>query len=204
MNKISGHFKYKVIEVTDTFVRGFLDIETTSAIHRSILKEVEKSEPVAGLIGGDSDDDDDELFDDIRQSDIHWLEKSKKAKAYAQQLVNEINHEYFNLKVQRRLPPDTQYTLYQSIDDHYDWHQDRYEDDDTDFKRILSLSICLSPTDFYQGAEFFIKDGNERNVRVFKMHYGEFIIFPSDTEHKVNALREGERESLVIWYGHYV
>ena len=204
MKKIIKHFEYDIIEVTDSFVRGFLDIETTDTIHRSIHKEVENSELEVGLIGSESDLDEDELDDDMRQSEIHWLRKSKKAKAYAHQLINEINDQYFNLELEKQLPPDNQYTVYRSIDDHYDWHQDHYDDEPSDdFTRVLSLSICLSPTDFYQGAEFFIKDGSERNVRVFKMHYGEFIIFPSDIEHKVNALREGERESLVIWYGHH-
>ena len=204
MKKISGHFKYKIIEVTDTFVRGFLDIETTDTIHYSILKEVEDSDLEFGQIGNESNSDEDDLYLDTRQSEIFWLQKSKKAQAYAHQLVKEINKEYFDLKLEKELPPDTQYTVYRSLDDHYDWHQDHYDDEPSDgFTRVLSLSICLSPTDFYQGAEFFIKDGSERNVRVFKMHYGEFIIFPSDIEHKVNALREGERESLVIWYGNH-
>ena len=204
MKKVRGHFEYEIVEVTDTFVRGFLDIKTTDRIYDSIHKEVDNSDLDIGLIGNENTPDKNDLYLDTRQSEIYWLQKSKKAQACAHQLVIEVNKQYFDLELEKQLPPDNQYTVYRSLDDHYDWHQDHYDDEPSDdFTRVLSLSICLSPTDFYQGAEFFIKDGSERNVRVFKMHYGEFIIFPSDVEHKVNALREGERESLVIWYGHH-
>ena len=204
MKKVRGHFEYEIVEVTDTFVRGFLDIKTTDRIYDSIHKEVDNSDLDIGLIGNEKTPDKNDLYLDTRQSEIYWLQKSKKAQACAHQLVIEVNKQYFDLELEKQLPPDNQYTVYRSLDDHYDWHQDHYDDEPSDdFTRVLSLSICLSPTDFYQGAEFFIKDGSERNVRVFKMRYGEFIIFPSDVEHKVNALREGERESLVIWYGHH-
>ena len=54
------------------------------------------------------------------------------------------------------------------------------------------------------GAELFIKDGSDSNIRVFKMKYGDFVVFPSKCEHRVNMLREGNRYSLVVWYGHKV
>ena len=110
MKKIIKHFEYDIIEVTDSFVRGFLDIETTDIIHRSIHKEIENLELEIGLIGSENDLDKDELDDDMRQSEIHWLQKSKKAKAYAHQLVNEINDQYFDLELEKQQPPDIQYT----------------------------------------------------------------------------------------------
>ena len=93
-------------------------------------------------------------------------------------------------------------TFYLDTRDHYDWHQDYYEEDGEDYVRSLSMSLCLTPANYYEGAEFFIKDGSESNVRVFKMNYGEFIFFPSVIEHRVNALRSGIRHSLVVWNGY--
>ena len=200
MIKQRPKLRYTIDEVADTFVRGRLHLDDIAVIHNSILKEVSDHDLLNALIGSDSDGDG--VDSDARQSEIFWLNKSKKAKALSRSLVGEINDEYFGIDIDDGNAPDTQYTVYRNPNDHYDWHQDHYDGAPSDdFLRTLSLSICLSPTDFYEGAEFFIKDGSERNVRVFKMHYGEFIIFPSNVEHKVNALRAGERESLVIWYG---
>ena len=200
MNNKNVKPQYIIEEITNAFVRGRLDLDQTSIIHNSILKEVDQHDLIDGLIGNDNDNQDVDL--DTRQSEIFWLNKSKKAKTLSRKLVAEINDKYFGIDIDKGNAPDTQYTVYRNPDDHYDWHQDDYDYESSDeFERTLSLSICLSPTDFYEGAEFFIKDESERNIRVFKMHYGEFIIFPACIEHKVNALRSGERESLVIWYG---
>ena len=200
MNNKNVKPQYIIEEITNTFVRGRLDLDQTSVIHNSILKEIDQHDLIDGLIGNDNDNQDVDL--DTRQSEMFWLNKSKNAKALSRKLVAEINDKYFGIDIDKGNAPDTQYTVYRNPDDHYDWHQDHYDDESSDeFERTLSLSICLSPTDFYEGAEFFIKDESERNIRVFKMHYGEFIIFPACIEHKVNALRSGERESLVIWYG---
>ena len=196
----TAELKYTVLEVTDNFVRGRLDLKDAAILHDSIRKEVKNQDFQLGLTGEIEEEENVDF--EARSSSIYWLVKSKKARNMSLQLAHAINDEYFNLEIDEGHPPDVQFTVYQDYDDHYDWHQDQYTEEDYDgFKRNLSFSLCLSPTDFYEGAEFFIKDGNERNVRVFKMRYGEFIFFPSDVEHKVNALRSGARESLVIWYG---
>ena len=196
----SAELIYTVLEVTENFVRGRLDLKDTAILHDSIRKEVKNQDLQFGLTGDIEEEEEADV--DARSSSIYWLVKSKRARNMALHLAHAINDEYFHLDIDKGHPPDVQFTVYQDYEDHYDWHQDQYTDDDYDgFKRNLSFSICLSPTDFYEGAEFFIKDGNERNVRVFKMQYGEFIFFPSNVEHKVNALRSGARESLVIWYG---
>lgn len=192
--------KFNVIEHSPSFVFGRLDLNQAFDVHNSILREVDTNYFEEGLVA-----DDDSPDFEYRQCDIYWLKKSAKAKTIAHSLVKKVNNKYFQIPIDNHYPPEHQYTVYRDLEDHYDWHQDHYDDDDTDankdFIRTLSLSICLTPSDWYEGAEFFIKDGAERNVRTFKMRYGDFIIFPSNVEHKVNALRSGERESLVIWYG---
>ena len=92
--------------------------------------------------------------------------------------------------------PPIQFTLYSDVGDHYDWHQDYYEGDEDEndgFIRKLSISLLE-----YEGAEFFIKDGSDTNVRVFQK-FGDFIIFPSDVEHRVNELRSGDIFSDLVW-----
>ena len=200
------HALITIDEATPSFVRGRLDLDQAIKAHTNILKEVDNQKLQTGEIGSGDEEDAQCVELDTRQSSIYWLATSKKARAIAYSIAKQINDRHFKIPITND-PPDIQYTVYSDPNDHYDWHQDIYEndedEDDEDFKRTLSLSLCLSADDFYEGAEFFIKDGSERNVRVFKMRFGEFIVFPSTVEHKVNALRAGERESLVIWYGIY-
>ena len=196
---------YEVIEATSNFVYGRICHSDMMDIESDIEDEVRDLDCfIEGEVGSDDcDEEGQNIYEDIRKASIAWLEKSKYAKAAVRALVEKINARYFDLDI-RTKPPEHQYTVYQDTEDHYDWHQDHYEEDepDEDFQRTLSLSLCLSADDFYEGAEFFIKDGSETNVRVFKMRYGDFIIFPAETEHRVNALRSGVRCSLVVWYGH--
>jgi len=194
--------EYDLELVTDNVVYGKLLLQSANKLVALLSDEiatVTKLEPAS--IG---DTNDEELYPDIRKASLHWLEESDEAIEFIDQLVDEINIGFYDLDISDNAI-EYQYTIYNDPSDHYDWHQDYYDDDDDDdeFVRTLSISVCLSSSELYDGAEFFIKDGNDLNVRTFKMQYGDFIVFPSTCEHRVNMLREGERISLVIWYGHY-
>jgi len=186
--------------VTDNIVSGRLSLETTDYISETIDEEIDQLDELEDACIGNEDDED--LYPDVRKGTIHWLMESEKATDLIDKLVEEINVGYFNLDISDKAR-EYQFTVYDDLDDHYDWHQDIYDDDETDFARELSISVCLSSSEMYDGAELFVKDGSDSNVRVFKMKYGDFVVFPSVCEHRVNALREGRRESLVIWYGYY-
>ena len=187
---------YTIKEVTDTFVYGRIVCDDTYPIEKACRKALKKETEIAEM-----GSDDDAYSDDTRKGKVAWLTKSKELRNDLDSFISEINLQYFNEDISD-LAESYQVTIYDNPADNYDWHQDHYDDDPPDnFKRNLSVSVCLSASDFYEGAEFFIKDGSEQNVRVFKMKYGDFIIFPATTEHKVNALRNGKRLSLVMWYG---
>ena len=194
--------EYDLNLVTDNVVYGNLSLKSTNELITLLHDEVSSvTELDAASIGNE---DDEKLYPEIRKGSVYWLEESHKAMKFVDQLVNEINIDFYNLDISDSAI-EYQYTIYNNPTDHYDWHQDFYDDDDDDdeFVRTLSISVCLSSSELYDGAEFFIKDGNDLNVRTFKMQYGDFVVFPSTCEHRVNMLREGERISLVIWYGHY-
>jgi predicted 2-oxoglutarate/Fe(II)-dependent dioxygenase YbiX len=186
--------------VTDNIVSGRLCLSTIDYISNIIAEEVNQVDELENASIGEEDDE--ELFPDVRKGTIHWLIKSQEGTDLIDKLVEEINVGYFNLDISNKAI-EYQFTVYDNVNDHYDWHQDRYDDDGSNFVRQLSISVCLSSADLYDGAELFIKDGSDSNVRVFKMKYGDFVVFPSKCKHRVNALREGRRISLVIWYGHY-
>mgnify|MGYP001231425916 CR=1 FL=1 len=186
-------------EITNTFVYGTLDIATTDHLRDEISAEIASAEAEPGEIGPL---DEEGLFEDARKSTLVWLEDCPTTFKTVLDLTKEINKDFFQLDMDDRIEMH-QFTIYADPGAHYDWHQDHYEEDGPEdgFTRTVSISLCMSPTDFYEGAEFFIKDESETNIRVFKMGYGDFIIFPSTAEHRVNELREGERGSLVVWYG---
>lgn len=191
--------------VTDNIVSGRLSLDTAQLIDEIIAEEVIEVDELSLACIGDSEDDEsgDDLDLTIRKGKLHWLTKSQEATDLIDKLVQEINVGYFNLNISDSAR-EYQFTIYDEVTDHYDWHQDYYDDDVTDFVRELSISVCLSSSEMYDGAELFIKDGSDSNIRVFKMKYGDFVVFPSKCEHRVNMLREGNRYSLVVWYGHKV
>ena len=192
--------EYDLDLVTDNVVYGNLSLKSTNELVALLLNEVDAVTELDDASIGDETDE--ELYPEIRKGSLYWLEESKEAMEFVDQLVDEINIEFYDLDISDSAI-EYQYTIYNNPTDHYDWHQDSYDDDDDEFVRTLSISVCLSSSELYDGAEFFIKDGNDLNVRTFKMQYGDFIVFPATCEHRVNMLREGERISLVIWYGHY-
>ncbi len=77
--------------------------------------------------------------------------------------------------------------------DHYDWHMDLGEGDNS--TRKLSLSIQLSAEEDYKGGDLeFMK------VRDIAMkQQGSIIFFPSFLHHQVKPITRGQRYSLVAW-----
>lgn len=200
MNTTIGQLEYDLDLITTNLVYGRLSLKSTDALVEALSKEVNSATELDSASIGDEDEE--ELYPEIRQGSLLWLVDSDVGLKFVDQLVKEINTKFYNLDISDSAI-EYQYTIYDNPTDHYDWHQDYYEDDDAEFVRKLSISVCLSSSEQYDGADFYIKDGHELNVRSFKMKYGDFIVFPSDCEHRVNMLREGKRISLVIWYGHY-
>ena len=92
-----------------------------------------------------------------------------------------------------------QYTVYDGEKTGYDWHTDNltsvyYQG----HVRKLSISLCLSSADDYDGGEFEIIVGKNK-TQTFKMNCGDVIVFPSDAVHRVRPLKSGKRTCLVGW-----
>ena len=92
--------------------------------------------------------------------------------------------------------------VYDTKESHYHWHTDispaLYEQPINHIRK-LSISMCLSPKEEYEGGEFELYVG--RKMFNFKMDCGDAIIFPSDCMHRVRRINSGSRKSLVGWYG---
>ena len=92
--------------------------------------------------------------------------------------------------------------VYNKKGSHYDWHTHLASALYTEPKnhiRKLSISMCLSSKNDYDGGEFQLYVG--RKMFSFKMDRGDAIIFPSDCMHRVRRINSGSRKSLVGWYG---
>ena len=92
-----------------------------------------------------------------------------------------------------------QFTEYQK-DGHYDWHEDNSPTGYS--KRYCSLVIQLN--DEYEGGELQLKEynieGNE-TIITFERGIGNLFVFLSSTTHRVSPIIDGNRYSLVSWFG---
>lgn len=127
-----------------------------------------------------------------KDASLAWLYKKIISLVYEQNQ----NHYKFDLY---GLTEDLQFTIYDTIDDHYKWHCDS----GAGIVRKLSLSIQLSDPKDYEGCELqFIEslDNEDSNKDILKQQ-GNLVIFPSYVPHKVTPLISGKRYSLVTWIG---
>lgn len=88
-----------------------------------------------------------------------------------------------------------QFSMYDTLGDHYDWHIDNLLQNST--YRKLSFSIQLSHVNSYDGGdlEFFTGKDPLKAPR----DQGSFIAFPSLITHRVTPVTRGQRYSLVGW-----
>ena len=92
------------------------------------------------------------------------------------------------------------YLVYNSNGDKYDWHIDKCESKfKPGFIRKLSVSLCLSSKEDYEGGELELKLNDF--TKSYKMDIGDVIVFPSDAAHRITPITSGERISLVGWMG---
>lgn len=137
---------------------------------------------------------------DIRKSKNLWIATDHWISGMMAHFINCANLNFFNYDL-ISWKDQIQYTVYDTIGSHYSWHSDFSVTEYTpELVRKLSISLCLSKKDEYEGGEFQIMFG-PRNMKTFKMDIGDVIIFPSDAIHRVRPLKSGKRISLVGWYG---
>jgi|JI10StandDraft_1071094.scaffolds.fasta_scaffold46573_3 PKHD-type hydroxylase len=138
----------------------------------------------------------------VRRSQVSWVEPTPQSTwlfdkvAY---LCNDMNSKFFRFDLSGIYEP-LQYTVYEPSADgkpgHYTWHMDR---GDNITPRKLSIVVQLSsPTDYTGGdLELFFADPGVKAPRGL----GHVAAFPSFLMHRVTAVTQGVRRSLVIWVG---
>lgn len=103
-----------------------------------------------------------------------------------------------------------QFTEYKK-NQHYNWHMDAFEESYqilNNYKygkiRKLSMSLCLSNENSYEGGKLLFSKLVNNNKKIFDIKNmnkkGSLVVFPSYIWHKVTPVTKGTRHSLVIWY----
>ena len=119
--------------------------------------------------------------------------------------VREVNDDVFNYDLTGWLD-DLQFLFYEGKGTGYKWHSDigtinDDEEEGTTDIRKLSLVLCLSRKEDYEGGELQLILDGRREMESLKLDMGDCVIFPSTTLHRVRPLKSGERTTIVGWYG---
>ena len=139
----------------------------------------------------------------IRKSEVSWLAGSVKHYDIYQPIINlikKINNEVYNFDLFD--PEPFQITQYDEKNQgfykpHMDGNYDHVPHNHP--VRKLSLSIQLTPPNYYEGGVFEFPDDKEKFVVEDSMDQGTAIFFPSYMKHGVQPVTKGTRYSLVCW-----
>jgi len=138
-----------------------------------------------------------ETTDDIRRSEIAWLEYNEDSSWIYERLgeyVNIANSEMgWNFDLSGMFE-DIQYSIYYDNGGHYNWHSDIGLQ--TNYRKI-SMSLQLSTPEEYKGGKLEFNLGS--NIIEANNQVGSLTLFPSYLLHRVTPVVSGVRRSLVLW-----
>lgn len=188
--------EYRPFEI---HARAFTAAQCDSIVASMTVREGEMQSAV--LESGDGADIDDST---IRRSRTAWIGPTDDTWWMFERLarVAEKANRRFGFELSG-FDEDLQYTVYDTVGDFYDWHQDGL--DSTVATRKLSVVVALSDPDTYRGGtlelfEMTGYDAEERDRSDTAMRLkGTAVVFPSFEYHRVLPLLSGVRRSLVAW-----
>ena len=173
----------------------------------NVIVDSFKNKPLedSSIIGSSSIDDYEqpgEVNSKIRSSKQLWIATDHWVSGMMAHFVHCANYDMFNYDIVQ-WADQIQYTVYEGKNSHYSWHKDSnrstFSYDGTPLIRKLSISLCLSSKDDYDGGEFQIMYGH-KDMKTIKLDVGDVIVFSSDCVHRVRPLKSGKRISLVGWF----
>ena len=118
-------------------------------------------------------------------------------------VIENINNQFYNFDINGY--ESFQYTVYHGHEKgKYDFHQDtimgKNLPPDMHECRKLSVTFLLNePGVDFEGGEFQINTGEEKNAESVQMKKGDIIVFPSFLIHRVSPVTKGTRKSIVVW-----
>ena len=134
-----------------------------------------------------------------RNSKVGWISTDHWISGMLSHFIYSANNMYYQYELSS-WADKIQYTVYDGEKTGYSWHVDVERSNfEVGHTRKLSISLCLSSQDEYEGGEFQVMINGLMNSK--KMNCGDVIVFPSDAMHRVRPLKSGKRISLVGWMG---
>ena len=133
-----------------------------------------------------------------RKSRVCWIEEDDDSEwlfARLQHMILQVNSRFYRYDIYAFEP--LQFTVYDQVGDHYDYHTDAKSDTFLEHDRKLSFTVQLSDSNDYEGGDIEIfKPGDSV---LGPREKGSLAIFSSLAYHKVHPLTSGTRISLVGW-----
>jgi PKHD-type hydroxylase len=172
----------------------------TAAECRTIIELGTKRFPVvdADLAGSTAGVKPPSNSETIRKGHVSWINPEDAEVAWIYQrctaAVLQVNNFDWQFDLDYITP--LQFTCYDQIGDHYNWHTDTGLNIDVSYRK-LSFSIQLSHPHAYEGGELELSIGPEATQ--MPREQGIFVAFPSMITHRVRPITRGERYSLVGW-----
>ena len=136
---------------------------------------------------------------EIRSSSNRWIYTDSWVAGMLTHFIMCANKNIFGFDLEE-WHDKIQFTVYEPPKDHYSWHIDIMQNSQLNFIRKLSVVMCLSSKDDYDGGELQLFHPTKK-LKTFKLDAGDVIIFPSIVSHRVKPVTSGRRVSLVGWYG---
>ena len=175
-------------------------IETTEPIFspdqcRQIIECGRRQKPQAARIGMGKGGGTDTKK---RVTTISWIPFNEMAHLYRDlhKFIQQANSNHFGFDNIRITEP-AQFTEY-PVGGFYDWHMD------TDVTmqleppvRKISMTLLLNDSSEFEGGELELLNPGKFK----KMEQGHAICFASFLNHRVNPVKRGTRQSLVVWFG---
>jgi PKHD-type hydroxylase len=151
---------------------------------------------------------DNPLNEEIRRSKVKFFNRDENTFPIFDRLnqtIENINDRFYNFTLNGY--ESFQYTEYDASEKgEYNFHMDTcfgYKDKaniDILETRKISIVMCLNcPGIDFEGGQFYINTGSEKDAFEVEMKKGRLIAFPSFFIHRVAPVTKGKRKSLVIW-----
>ena len=142
-----------------------------------------------------------------RNCNVKWIKDNKVKKFIWNEFIRANNDEDFRFDIINL--EDIQYTSY-GVGQHYNWHNDTIRANDDGVPSIRKLSMTIVLNDEFEGGEFeigenqgFIDNLGKYNLQLrthkFNLKKGDMVVFPSNLDHRVNIVTQGQRNVLVAW-----
>lgn len=146
------------------------------------------------------DKDKKENIEDIRESQVAWIELNEKSSFIYDRLayvLRGLNGEFYKFDLYG-FSEHLQFTIYkEDSKGHYTWHLDNGSSNAGAVPRKLSLVLQLSDPKDYEGGDLEIM--TSANPQAIKKEKGLIAVFPSYTLHRVTPVTKGTRKTIVVW-----